>query len=468
MGMKKLCCLLLFVAGWLSAGCTADPGEVPEMKKPENLHAVSIEQALGELDAVLGAIDGQGTRNDGKRRVKSVEAVSGEEILPAVTRGADGVEVEDLFYLVNFENDEGYALLGADDRLEPVYAVLDSGSITIEELQYAATATPEQAAADGVLVAPMQMVIQAAASGLLAPGTGTGGGIGDPLNIFDEIGTLGPKLIATEYGPWETAELQGRLMKGIDWGQSEPYNLLCPKKSGEYCVAGCVPIAMAQILVCNALKTGKKFPSLASKPIENYIWVALEQAIQKPYLVKPPKAGETMTPETHAVAYFISVVGKAVNADYGVESTDAYDDDAAYVFSSLKNRGFGYKNIRLGSINLNKAREMVYLKKLPVYYGGWSASGNSGHAFVFEGWLRQERQVTNYYESHPVQYGTQTRSFVYVNMGWAKSKTGYYVFNLFTTSDGSSDTTTRAGATRSPKEWDYVKDFIAITYDLDL
>ena len=36
--------------------------------------------------------------------------------------------VEELLYIVNFENEAGYAILGADDRLEPVYAVVDEGS----------------------------------------------------------------------------------------------------------------------------------------------------------------------------------------------------------------------------------------------------------------------------------------------------------------------------------------------------
>ena len=55
--------------------------------------------------------------------------------------------VEELLYIVNFENEAGYAILGADDRLEPVYAVVDEGSLTTEEFRYAVTVTPEQAEA---------------------------------------------------------------------------------------------------------------------------------------------------------------------------------------------------------------------------------------------------------------------------------------------------------------------------------
>ena len=38
--------------------------------------------------------------------------------------------------------------------VEPVYAVVDEGSLTTEDFRYAVTVTPEQAEADGELVFP--------------------------------------------------------------------------------------------------------------------------------------------------------------------------------------------------------------------------------------------------------------------------------------------------------------------------
>ncbi len=80
--------------------------------------------------------------------------VSPEALSPGGTRSEATADVEDLLYIVNFENEAGYAILGADDRLEPVYAVVDEGSLTTEEFRYAVTVTPEQAEADGELVFP--------------------------------------------------------------------------------------------------------------------------------------------------------------------------------------------------------------------------------------------------------------------------------------------------------------------------
>ena len=78
--------------------------------------------------------------------------VSPEVLNPDGTRSEATADVEDLLYIVNFENEAGYAILGADDRLEPVYAVVDEGSLTTEEFRYAVTITDEQAQADGKFV----------------------------------------------------------------------------------------------------------------------------------------------------------------------------------------------------------------------------------------------------------------------------------------------------------------------------
>ena len=67
--------------------------------------------------------------------VKNVTTVSPEVLNPDGTRSEATADVEDLLYIVNFENEAGYAILGADDRLEPVYAVVDEGSLTTEEFR---------------------------------------------------------------------------------------------------------------------------------------------------------------------------------------------------------------------------------------------------------------------------------------------------------------------------------------------
>ena len=195
--MKNMKYLSLLAILGLLVGCTSDltteevpqPPSVPEQKIS---HVVPVEQALEDLQGLLEAIDapaedGAVTRSGGIRRVKNVTTVSPEALSPGGTRSEATADVEDLLYIVNFENEAGYAILGADDRLEPVYAVVDEGSLTTEEFRYAVTVTPEQAEADGELVFPLQMVAQAAIGGVDTGGGGNGI-VGGPITDIENIG----------------------------------------------------------------------------------------------------------------------------------------------------------------------------------------------------------------------------------------------------------------------------------------
>ena len=205
------------------AGCTADPGAEPgpfgeNPPTAENPHAVPVEQALEELQSVLEEID--------------TPAEDG-----AVTRSEATADVEDLLYIVNFENEAGYAILGADDRLEPVYAVVDEGSLTTEEFRYAVTVTPEQAEADGELVFPLQMVAQAAIIGIENADTDADGGVAPMSDDGRHTGDLGGDVLRREY-VYVTQEKVGPLIP-VKWGQGYPFNASVTQINGKCCWAGC-------------------------------------------------------------------------------------------------------------------------------------------------------------------------------------------------------------------------------------
>ena len=298
--MKHFRLFSLFFGCWLLASCTADPGTEPgpfgeNPPTAEKPHAVPVEQALEELQSVLEEID--------------TPAEDG-----AVTRSEATADVEDLLYIVNFENEAGYAILGADDRLEPVYAVVDEGSLTTEDFRYAVTVTPEQAEADGELVFPLQMVAQAAIGGVDTGGGGNGI-VGGPITDIEHWWPEGQQPVGIDYEPWETKEQSGILLK-TRWNQTKPYNYLCPIENGKNCFAGCVPVAVAQILVFNALNYNKKFYQIGDQLLNEAMWLNIEEAVTHPQLVKPVVSGESMNAQTWAVAYFINKMGEAVGVKY--------------------------------------------------------------------------------------------------------------------------------------------------------
>lgn len=347
------------------AGCTADPGAEPgpfgeNPPTAENPHAVPVEQALEELQSVLEEID--------------TPAEDG-----AVTRSEATADVEDLLYIVNFENEAGYAILGADDRLEPVYAVVDEGSLTTEDFRYAVTVTPEQAEADGELVFPLQMVAQAALGGIGTGGTG-GGGIGGPITDIGHLGpTGGPTLIGTELGPWTNEEYVPNMLK-TKWGQSNPYNIRVPNGTDP---TGCTPVAIAQLLTYNKFYYNRAPDVISSATIQ---WDLIKQAVQTPSLLKATPYNDP----TISVAWLIRLIGRAAGTDYGASGSSTKRRKAVNLMEQW------YRNVYREDVSETYVRRMIFERRLPAIIMGRNTNGD-GHSWVADGWLYRTRIVYSVY-----------------------------------------------------------------------
>ncbi|WP_283115776.1 C10 family peptidase [Alistipes putredinis] len=219
--------------------------------------------------------------------------------------------VEELLYIVNFENEAGYAILGADDRSEPVYAVVDEGSLTTEDFRYAVTVTDEQAQADGKFVFPLQLVAQAAIIGIENADTDAdGGGVAPMSDDGRHTGDLGGDVLRREY-VYVTQEKIGPLIP-VKWGQSYPFNACCPLVHGQYPLAGCTAVALAQILASNYWHYGSAPSQIKKYTID---WNTIRRAIVSPSLLGI-KRGQSpnlnpLTPEGYAVAKLIAAVGNS-------------------------------------------------------------------------------------------------------------------------------------------------------------
>lgn len=104
------------------------PPRDKEKQESKNPHAISQEQALASLQAFLASFDDETTRSVmNGRRVKDIFPV---EYKKDVTRGdVNDIDCENLLYVVNFEDEKGFAFLAADDRVkDDVLAVVEQGT----------------------------------------------------------------------------------------------------------------------------------------------------------------------------------------------------------------------------------------------------------------------------------------------------------------------------------------------------
>ena len=121
--MRKI--LFVMVAALAFVACEKDYQSVIEKTDLETVvqnNKVSLKQALLYAENSINGINP--TTRSAERKVKSTEIY----VAKPATRSTESTEVS--FYLINYENNEGFAMVSTDSRATPVYAYSDKGNLT--------------------------------------------------------------------------------------------------------------------------------------------------------------------------------------------------------------------------------------------------------------------------------------------------------------------------------------------------
>jgi hypothetical protein len=200
------------------------------------------------------------------------------------------------------------------------------------------------------------------------------------------------------------------------WNQGAPYNDECPKhKSGERCVTGCVATAMAQLLYFQRAKsvteTQKDMPAYETNGIQ-VPGVPAGSTIDWDNMIDN-YGGSSTAKQRKAVAELMRYCGVGLNMMYGISSEGGSAAYSYKVVDALKDY-FGYGNsVKL--INTDNPGTDAWDKTLynelehgrPFYLSGHNADG--GHAFVCDGYD-----------------GNQC---FHINWGWGGSSDGNYMLS---------------------------------------
>lgn len=140
----------------------------------------------------------------------------------------DKVFLDTLFYIVNFQDKKGWAILAADNRTDPIYAIIDEGSFHIDSLRKEPN--------EGFLCFldnSVNSVLKDVSKSLKSSGS------------HRYYWQTFPGDIECDF--WSDAENKLERkdpMLVTRWGQGSPYNLYCPNKYP----TGCTVTAVAQII----------------------------------------------------------------------------------------------------------------------------------------------------------------------------------------------------------------------------
>lgn len=354
--------VLLFIAG-----CT---GTDPELEKPKiednilDRNYVSLSEALKNAEIEFSKIYGT-TRSD----VKTYESV--DVFSPEGTRS--GEQETYGYYIVNYTNNSGFAILSADRRRASVFAISDEGRVFLSD-------TISNKGLSWYFNNYLGLYgINEESFSNSSPNPSPDPNPSDPYDIKEFI-----------------TDLSKPLLKGFmaSFHQSYPYNKYCFTSSGQQSVVGCVPLAVGTVMGYY------EYP----KSIEgyNFDWKSMKN-----------------NSNHDGWSHLFEILGRTgyLNADYGIFSTGASPSDIAPTFTRL-----GYSNATFANFSATTVNKSLKNSQ-PVLCGGQSNEG--GHRWVIDGSV--ENRLVRYLNGSEVD--TSLIYYYHCIWGWEGNGNGYYRFD---------------------------------------
>lgn len=323
----------------------------------------------------------------------TLAATRGVQIPTISAKGENGesASLDTLLYIVNFGNDEGFAVMLADENSgNDILAIAESGSLTIDDLMRASGDETDSTYDD----TPARTMAALFSNG---PWVIVDGGKFPCTGDIDVI-----DMATYQYGPWTNdGTLVAPLVKK-KYHQGTPYNEYCPVKNGIKAPVGCVAVALMHIMSVHNYPTS----------INGY-------------------SGNWYDASYDLLAHYAREIGRICCMNYGAEGSSSTD----FMAKCCLNKYDRYRNLDIKKdVSINTVSDMIQ-KGWPVYCSGYDKEKDKGHAWVLDGLYRQKRwrkkvTVGGYY----IDDGYSYRTLVHCEFGWGGDCNGYYVadcFNLY-------------------------------------
>ena len=399
---------------------------------------VTKEMAISEVENFLKNLD---VKTKGGNRTIAEIYPSGD--IPTTRSESDSSSTEmtePFVYIVNFSNDEGFAIVSGDTRTSPILAVTDFGNLEQGEIVEDPGTIAMLANIDVEYRMAVGLPVENPEGGLDYPIGITNDGIyiypgnGNKQTIKDDFIAIGGgkplPIITYSYSEWQDYTERGKLV-GCEWGQSiDPYNRFTYTSDGKKAPARCVATAVAQIMYY----WGKNFT------IDGYAfnWNLMHKHIA---------SYNRYQPAYDMIGELFLKLGLPKNLDmsYKTSGSGAYDKNVPRTFTNCgfanggKNESYNY-DLLYNNISAGPAYISGYSKKTVKKFLGITVQTtySGGHAWVIDQILTQSRKKYTYTDGVLTSTATQYRHLVHCNFGWDSnnSKNGYYFSAQFDTNKG--------------------------------
>lgn len=400
--MKRLLLFSLPVA-FLLASCSQE--SEPTIKEKENPSAsstrVSLEDALKAAEQMFEGLEGDVTRA-ASRKVKSVETIGAE-----ATRSS---ESDALYYVVNYDDNAGFAVLGADTRLDDVYAISEEGSLNMN---------------DTVFNGGLNIFFRSLPSDPnKLPGIGNGG-VEKPDSTILDVSDIKPlsQNLSVKRGPYLAPAVR-------KWKKTDRFADYTPN----HWSVGCIALASAQIM--STYKWPKQYNG------KQYDWDTINQW-----------DGESNYSSNANLPQFLYQLGQALHLNYSENGTGLSWGQLSNIPNAFNVFGYNTEDY----FRVYTAEELSsFIMNKPIMIVGDIRNGQYSHAWVCDGY---------YYDL--VKYLTFDGNYSYLSKGyfyhlvwgWGGAANGYFKFgNTFVRSNFVRETDDFTDADWNEGDWnDLVK-----------
>ena len=389
-----------------AVGCTDNSTYEPEkLPAPKKLsHEVTQAEARQSLEKIIANMTTSATRSGEQKSLPPITSVytTGK---PAVETRV-GEDVEPYFHIFNFGDNEGFAIMSGDDRVEPLLALTFSGELTPET----------DIDNPGFEIAYSKMEDYYVAKTMSGPSVNPDIPIPPkdsfPTSIVED---------STYYFPMKFGYCP------VKWGQGEPYNTYCTITVDgvtKPAPTGCVTVAVAQLMAIY------KYP-------DSYYYHPNNEAATFNWdeMTNHPLSDAGI----NKIDSLMYLLGKPYNlcVIYGEETSTAFANDIPRTLEA-----FGYSN---GGdwVNYNTDKVVNELKEgYPVLIGGKRLKENgeiSGHRWLGHGLMK----LISTHKLYRFPNGWITLDppfesyYILCNWGWYGKADGYYLSNVFNVANGA-------------------------------
>lgn len=270
------------------------------------------------------------------------------------------------FYVFGSERPDGFVIASADDRLQPVLGIADSGSFSN---------LPEN----------MQWWLGQYENEIQAYYDANGSEASSLTSVYDNYATWAPLQPICK----------------TQWNQLDPYNLLCPTVNGSRSVTGCVATCLAQ-----AIKAIGYFKGSGKREYTtNGATVSFDYDNYKPDFSKMRDKydGGATQEEKNEVAKLMLACGVSVGTAYNSVSGALFNLGTIRQYMGFDNETFTVHRNGMTSPEWETLCYEIIKAGKPLCYAG---SGSGGHAFICDGYSED--------------------GFFHFNWGWGGTADGYF------------------------------------------